>query len=359
MRSSISSGSSNRVCTPSRLSIATPPIRASRRRTRGSTTASMAAARIGMGKPEAAESTVVRRRPVRASPCRAPARRRRSRMSAESSRPSSGRRDGLRPRLIVVDPTKELDLGRATAVDRRTIKRGRKPSRLPLEGRLDPADVRLRGRLARARHEHDRTGRRRPRPSSAASRLRSRFSPRRWTPSSIRASRASWRDWAAWRSSTSRASRRATTSPTRSSQRIAAAPDDERPGPARRGVRPADPRRPRRPAIAEIKAAGRAGRRRIDPRLRTPLRAVLRRARRGPVPRPVAGQQRSPPCDRLRPAVARGVHALHADPGRRRQHDHAEAAFALMEQGAAAVFVGVGQAPRARPARCWASACRR
>ena len=38
---------------------------------------------------------------------------------------------------------------------------------------------------------------------------------------------------------------------------------------------------------------------------------------------------------------------------------NAEAAFALMEQGAAAVFVGVGPGRRARPARCSGSACRR
>jgi hypothetical protein len=36
-----------------------------------------------------------------------------------------------------------------------------------------------------------------------------------------------------------------------------------------------------------------------------------------------------------------------------------EAALGLMEQGAAAVFVGVGRARRARRATCWASACRR
>ena len=38
---------------------------------------------------------------------------------------------------------------------------------------------------------------------------------------------------------------------------------------------------------------------------------------------------------------------------------NAEAAFLLMEQGAAAIFVGSGRAPRARRARCWASGSRR
>ena len=51
---------------------------------------------------------------------------------------------------------------------------------------------------------------------------------------------------------------------------------------------------------------------------------------------------RAPPRDRLRPALPRRVHALHADPRRGRQHDQREAAYELMEQGAAAVFVGVG-----------------
>ena len=39
---------------------------------------------------------------------------------------------------------------------------GRAAARLPLQGRHDPADLRLRGRLAGARHRHDRAGRRRP-----------------------------------------------------------------------------------------------------------------------------------------------------------------------------------------------------
>ncbi len=54
---------------------------------------------------------------------------------------------------------------------------------------------------------------------------------------------------------------------------------------------------------------------------RPSVRPVLRRARGRPVPGPEPGQQRPPPRDRLRPAVARGLHPLHAHPGRGRQHD--------------------------------------
>ena len=46
-------------------------------------------------------------------------------------------------------------------------RRGLAPD-LPLEGRHDPPDLRLRGRLAGARHEHDRARRRRARPDRSA-----------------------------------------------------------------------------------------------------------------------------------------------------------------------------------------------
>ena len=52
-----------------------------------------------------------------------------------------------------------------------------------------------------------------------------------------------------------------------------------------------------------------------------PVRTVLRRARRRPLPRPEPGLVGPPPRDRVRPALARRVHPLHADPGRGRQHD--------------------------------------
>ena len=93
------------------------------------------------------------------------------------------------------------------------------------------------------------------------------------------------------------------------------------PGPPRRGLRRADPRRARRPPNRRDPGGRVACGRRVDPGVGASVRAVLRRARRGPVPRPVAGQQRPPPRDRLRPALARGVHPVHADPGRGRQHD--------------------------------------
>ena len=53
------------------------------------------------------------------------------------------------------------------------IEPSRSPAaRLPLEGGHHPADLRLRGRLARARHRHHRTGRRRPRPDLLRARPR-------------------------------------------------------------------------------------------------------------------------------------------------------------------------------------------
>ena len=94
------------------------------------------------------------------------------------------------------------------------------------------------------------------------------------------------------------------------------------PRPPGRGLRAAHPRRPR--SRAGSRRSMRPGRRAavaVDAGGGPAVRTVLRRARRGPLPRPVAGQQRPPPRDRLRPAVARRLHPLHADPGRRRQHD--------------------------------------
>ena len=122
-------------------------------------------------------------------------------------------------------------------------------------------------------------------------------------------------------SSTSRASRHATTTPTPSSSASPTAPDDE--------VHDLLAEAYSQPIREDLIAAPARG----DPRGRLeggrrghagrgpPLRSVLRRARRGPVPRPEPGLERPPPRDRLRPAVARRVHPLHADPGRGRQHD--------------------------------------
>ena len=106
-------------------------------------------------------------------------------------------------------------------------------------------------------------------------------------------------------------------------ERIATAPDDEAQAVLAEAYRAPirDDLVARR--IEEIHAAGSQGRRRRDAGRRPPVRAVLRGARRRPVPRPVAGLVGAPPRDRLRPARAGRVHALHADPGRRRQHDRA------------------------------------
>ena len=172
-------------------------------------------------------------------------------------------------------------------------------------------------------HEHDRAGRRRARPGrSAASTLaipilavgdgrrrRSAASPGR-SPRS-----------AASRSSTSRASRRATTSRTTILGRIAAAPDGEVQDLLAEAY--AQPIREELIArrIEEIHAAGLEGRGGGHARRGPPVRPVLRRARRRSLPRPEPGQQRPPPRVGLRPAVARGVHPVHADPGRGRQHD--------------------------------------
>ena len=171
-------------------------------------------------------------------------------------------------------------------------------------------------------HGHGRSCRRRPRagllrhPTSS-----SPSSPRPWTPSPTSGCPPSWPASAGSRSSTSRASRPATTTPRRSST-------GSSPHPTTRS-RTSSPRRTRRPSarsssrrrIDELHAAGsrvacqrHAGR-------RAHVRPVLRGARRGPVPRPVAGLVGPPPRRRLRAARAVRVHAVHADPGRGRQHD--------------------------------------
>ena len=149
---------------------------------------------------------------------------------------------------------------------------------------------------------------------------RSRSSPPRWTPSSTSGSPARWPGSAGSPSSTSRASRPATTTPTRSSSGIATAPDDEvqdllAEAYASRSARTSSPPHRGDP------------RRRLEGRRRGDAR---RRPRFGPfcaehgadlflVQSP--GHRRPPPRDRLRPAVPRRVHPVHADPGRGRQHD--------------------------------------
>ena len=102
------------------------------------------------------------------------------------------------------------------------------PAELPLEGRPPPTDLRLRGRLARARRRDDRAERRPARPDLLRHRARaSRSSPRRWTPSSTRRSPARSGGSAASPCSTSRGSRRATTTRRRSSSGSRPRHDDE------------------------------------------------------------------------------------------------------------------------------------
>ena len=221
-------------------------------------------------------------------------------------------------------------------------RRGTAP-RLPLEGRHDPPDLRLRGRLARARHRHDRAGRRRPGPDVLpASTSRSRSSRRRWTPSSIRVRRRAGPPGRARRPQPRGrpdALRRARRRPRAHRHR----PGRRGPGPARRGLRPADPRGPHR-----------------APDRRHPRRRLEGGGRRRR-PAPPAASARSAPstaptCSSSRPRSRSARHlATGYDPLSLAEFTrfmpipvavgnttNAEAAFALMEQGAAAVFVGVG-----------------
>ena len=103
--------------------------------------------------------------------------------------------------------------------------------------------------------------------------------------------------------------------------RVIAAPDDARPGRPRGGVPRPDPRGADRAPDRRAPCRGLEGGAVGDAGHRAEVRAVRRRARRGPVPRPVAGLVGAPPGDRLRAARPVRVHPVHADPGRRRQHD--------------------------------------
>ena len=69
---------------------------------------------------------------------------------------------------------------------------------------------------------------------------------------------------------------------------------------------------------------------------------------------------RPPPRHRVRPAVARRVHPLHADPGRGRQHDQRRGRLRAHGAGRGGrLRRGRARAPPARPARSSASASRR
>ena len=125
--------------------------------------------------------------------------------------------------------------------------------------------------------------------------------------------------------------------------RIIAAPGRPGAGRPRRGVHGADPRGPHRAPDRRAPRRGRQGRGQRDARRRPHVRPVLRRARRGPVPRPEPGLVRPPP--RLRatsPLALAEFTRFMPIPVAVGNTTNAEAAFLLMEQGAAAVFVGVG-----------------
>ena len=100
---------------------------------------------------------------------------------------------------------------------------------------------------------------------------------------------ARWRASAASRSSTSKASRRATTTRPRSSPGSPRRPTTRSRTLLADGVRGADPRGPDRAPDRGDPRRRLEGRGRGDARRRAPVRAVLRRARRGPLPRPVPG----------------------------------------------------------------------
>ena len=88
-------------------------------------------------------------------------------------------------------------------------------------------------------------------------------------------------------------------------------------GRPRRGLPRADPRGPDRAPDRGAPRRGVEGRPVGDARDRPQVRPVLRRARRGPVPRPVTGLLGPPPGDGLRAPRPRRLHAVHAHPGGR------------------------------------------
>ena len=104
-------------------------------------------------------------------------------------------------------------------------------------------------------------------------------------------------------------------------ERIADRARRRRPGAAQRGLPAADPRgADRRPARGDPRRRLQ-GRRCRHAGRRPPVRALLRRARCRPVPGPEPGLLRPASRHGLRPALARRLHPLHADPRRGRQHD--------------------------------------
>ena len=257
------------------------------------------------------------------------------------------------PRPDLIRPASLLDSGPSnlSTEDRGLIEHETAPAPrttppgVRLEGRPHPPDVRLRGRLARARHRDDRAERRRARrrPSAASTsaipilaaamdavvdpgvRRRACAARRaggpqpRGRPGPLRRPDASPRPH--------RDGARTTRSRPSSSEAYAAPIREELI--ARR--------------IEEIHAAGSKAAVAATPGAARQFGPVLRRARRGPVPRPVAGLVGPPP---RRPATTRSSLAdftrFMPIPVAVGNTTNAEAAYLLMEQGAAAMFVGVG-----------------
>ena len=152
-------------------------------------------------------------------------------------------------------------------------------------------------------------------------RSRSRSSRRRWTRWSTSGSPGSWRRLGGLAILNLEGVQTRYDEPDAVLERIAAAPDDEVHDLLAEAYAHADPRGAVARRIDEIHAAGLAGRGRRDA-------GAARRfgpfcAEHGADLFLVQSQvsQRPPPRHRLRPAVARGVHPVHADPGRGRQHD--------------------------------------
>ena len=221
------------------------------------------------------------------------------------------------------------------------------PAHLPLQARHDPPDLRVRGRLAGPGHRHRSTPPTSSSPRrSAASTSASPSSPRRWTRSSTCGCRASWPASVGSRCSTSRASRRATTTRPRSSS-------GSRPRPTTPS-RTCSPR-PTLPPIREELIA-----RRIDELHAAGSKAAVSAT-------PGVARRFGPFCaehgadlflvqSQVSSArhLATGYEPLALEDFTRfmpipvavGNTTNAQAAYMLMEQGAAAIFVGVGPGRR-------------
>ena len=188
----------------------------------------------------------------------------------------------------------------------------------------------------------------------------SRCSPRRWTPSPTSGSSGELARLGGLAILNLEGVQFRYDDPTEVLDRIIAAPDDQVQDVLAEAYAPPIREELIARRIEELHAAGSKAAVSRDAGHRAPVRAVLRGARRGPVPRPVPGLVGPPPRHRLRAAGPRGLHAVHADPGRGRQHDQRRGRLPADGAGRRGdLRRGRARAPRARRARCWASASRR